>query len=114
MSYRNKFHMASPTRVSNSDPPLYQVTMERSGGDTFVLCVAHQQFRLFTLDNMPDDLKAILGIVHALDWSSWLNDATKQLPEWLEDVGWMCGPDEYLLILPEKLLEELRGAKRIS
>ena len=112
MSYRNKFLMVSPTRVSNSDPPLYHVAMERSGGDTFVLCVAHQQFRLFTLDTMPDDLKVILAIIHVFDWDSWWLNHTKEfLPEQLEDVGWMCGPDEYILILPEKLLEELRGIK---
>jgi hypothetical protein len=114
MSYRDKFNMHSPVRVSNSDPPLYKVVAERAGDDTFVLCVAHQQFRLFTLDTMPEDLKFIFAIIHVFDWDTWLNNANLPLPEQLKDIGWMCGRGDYMLILPEKLLEELRGTKRIN
>lgn len=112
MSLQNNYFHA-PIRVSNSDPPMYEVCVERTD-DTFVFVVGHQQFRIFTIDNLPDEVKVSLAIIHTVNWDKWLNNATLPMPPHLRDVGWMRPNNWYVLILSEDLLNELRGEKRIN
>lgn len=112
MSLRNSLFQA-PVRVANSDPPMYQVCAERTD-DTFTIVVGHQQFRIFTIDNLPDEVKVSLAIIHTVDWDKWLNNATLPMPPQMREVGWMQPNNWYVLILSENLLDELRGEKRIN
>lgn len=112
MSLRNSLFQA-PVRVSNSDPPMYQVCVERTD-DTFTIVVGHQQFRIFTIDNLPDEVKVSLAIIHTVDWDKWLNNATLPMPPQMREVGWMQPNNWYVLVMSENLLNELRGEKRIN
>lgn len=112
MSSQNSF-LHSPVKVSDSDPPMYEVCVERTD-DTFVFAVGHQQFRIFKIDTLPDEVKVSLAIIHTINWDEWLNNATLPLPPHLRDVGWMRPNNWYVLILSEDLLNELRGQQRIN
>lgn len=112
MSLQNSyFH--KPIKVPNSDPPMYEVCAERTD-DTFMIVVGHQQFRMFTIDNLPDEVKVSLAIIHTVDWDKWLNNATLPMPPQMREVGWMRTNNFYVLVLSENLLNELRGEKRIN
>lgn len=112
MSLQNSyFH--EPIRVSNSDPPMYEVCVERTD-DTFMIVVGHQQFRIFTIDTLPDEVKVSLAIIHTVDWDKWLNNATLPMPAHMREVGWMRPNNCYVLLMSENLLNELRGEKRIN
>ena len=112
MSSQNSF-FHSPVKVSNSDPPMYEVCVERTD-DTFVFVVGHQQFRIFKIDTLPDEVKVSLAIIHTVNWDEWLKNATLPMPPHLRDVGWMRPNNWYVLVLSENLLNELRGQQRIS
>jgi hypothetical protein len=87
--------------------------------------VGDNMVRIFALDALPDCLRLQLAMVHAWDWTP-LVDITKDwhrstfhgdnffkcpiwYPEECRDIGWMMSDTEYVLVLSEEVIEELRG-----
>lgn len=94
----------------------YLVYVRRGSDGVFVVRVGKDYFvRYLTLDTMPDEMKEILAMIHAFDWSQYPVAPPQthhpDYPEVLRDVGWMTAPEEYTMVLSEKTLEELRGEK---
>jgi hypothetical protein len=70
--------------------------------------------RVFTLKTMPMKLKEVLAMIHAIDWpcKDIRRDSMSRpdyVPEHFLDTGWMTGPHEYVVCLPNSFLNELTG-----
>lgn len=94
----------------------YRVMIHRPSLDLFHVYVTKKYFRRFTLDTMPDELKAIMATVHSYDWSgldpmfyvpplSWSDEH----PQYLKHIGWKTSQNEYCVIMDSSLLNKLRG-----
>ena len=94
----------------------YRVMIHRPSPDLFHVYMTRKYFRRFTLDTMPDELKAIMATVHSHDWSglnpmfyvpplSWSDEH----PQYLKHIGWKTSQNEYCVIMDNVLLNKLRG-----
>lgn len=94
----------------------YLVYMKRGEDNLFKIRVDKNYFdRYLTLDAMPEEIKMCLVVIHGYNWSKYPPTVPlahhPDYPEELCDTGWMTSPDEYTLVLSEKVLLELRGGK---
>jgi hypothetical protein len=79
----------------------------------FTVFVDKKYFRLFSLENMPDELKEKLVLIHSVE-NNVLDDEGMP-PKFLEDVGWRLVKKRwYQFVVSEKLLSELRGMPLVS
>lgn len=90
----------------------YWVYAELKGKELH-LHVGNSMVRMFNLTQLPDHIRSQLAMIHAHDWSkypvAYALTHHPLYPEELIDIGWMTFPDRYVLVLPKKVLEELRG-----
>lgn len=88
--------------------------------DSFEIFVGDNKCRIFTKDNLPDSIKFQLAVIHTIDWSEYdtYQEEIKHLnlfilppryPDVCKDFGWMRHGHIYVLVLPDKVLQELRG-----
>jgi hypothetical protein len=81
----------------------------------FHIRVSDNLVRVFTLKTMPMKLKEVLAMIHAIDWLCDENKGWEPMsrpsyvPEHFLDTGWMTGPHEYVVCLPNSFLDELTG-----
>lgn len=80
------------------------------------LHVGNSMVRMFNLTQLPDHIRSQLAMVHTQVWEELLwfpYEDIKTFPMWYpeqyEDIGWKLSYHKYVLVLPEKVLEELRG-----
>jgi len=85
--------------------------------------VGEGMIRLFPISELPDVLRLQLAMIHAWDWEEHLHARALHLdlqrlspltfpvifPKEMEDIGWMVSETDYVLVLPETVLIELRG-----
>lgn len=92
----------------------YWVHAQRDG-DVLNIHVGNSMVRMLNLAQLPDHVRSQLAMIHAHDWSkypvAYALTHHPQYPEELIDIGWMTFPDRYVLVLPKKVLEELRGER---
>lgn len=93
----------------------YRVYAEIKGEELHIH-VGNSLTRMYSLTGLPDHIKSQLAMVHTqvwedLLWFPW--EDIKTFPTWYppqyEDIGWKLSYHKYVLVLPEKVLEELRG-----
>lgn len=72
--------------------------------------------RMYSLTELPDHLRSQLAMVFTQNWDStlWFPwDSIETYPTWYppqyEHIGWRLSHYKYVLVLPRKVLEELRG-----
>ena len=92
----------------------YWVYAELKGKELH-LHVGNSMVRMFNLTQLPDHIRSQLAMIHTQDWKElmWVTVREIAFPSWYpeqyKDIGWMLSADEYVLVLPEEVLEELRG-----
>lgn len=107
------WYEVSPSPI---DGHKYKVMVRRPLPEVFHVYVNRKYFRRFTLDTMPDGLKAVMAMVHSYDWSkldpsfyvpplSWSDEH----PPYLKHIGWKTSQHEYCVIMDKDLLDSLRG-----
>jgi hypothetical protein len=89
--------------------------------DSLHIHVGDCMIRMLPLSELPDHIRTKLAMIHAWNWQK--NDGQyigawspmfdfpflPEYPEASKDIGWRFSVCEYVLVLPEKVLEELRG-----
>ena len=94
--------------------------------NVYTLYVGQGMVRQFTDETLPDEIKALIGMVNAFDWdelhrtnvgpfSQWLDEQKQILwstkhyyPSIANDIGWRIN-NAYALVLPYKSFLKLRG-----
>ena len=102
-----------PVPVKGEDATYVYMRRFNDTGE-FHIRVSDNLVRVFTLKTMPMKLKEVLAMIHAIDWPS--KDSRRDpmsrpdyVPEHFLDTGWMTGPHEYVVCLPNSFLNELTG-----
>lgn len=84
-------------------------------GEELHIYVGNSLTRMYNLTGLPDHIRSQLAMIHTQDWKQFMWVRVREIafpswyPEQYEDIGWMLSADEYVLVLPEEVLEELRG-----
>lgn len=113
--YGTKMEPTIAHRVDHA-APLYQVYAQETDG-LYSVFLGSGLSRAFTTDNMPEQLKIKLAMIHAQDWerympaSGWINPLTppRKLSRDMYDVGWRTSRFEYCFVMDKQLFDELRG-----
>lgn len=88
--------------------------------DGFEIYVGNNKSRMFTKDTLPNDIKFQLAMIHSIDWEEYKGYEETLLgldlfvlpplyPTVCKEFGWMRYGHIYVLVLPNKVLEELQG-----
>lgn len=85
-------------------------------GEELHIHVGDSMTRMYSLTGLPDPIRSQLAMVHTQSWESllWFPwEDMKTYPTWYppqyEGIGWKLSYHKYVLVLPKKVLEELRG-----
>lgn len=98
------------------DDSLYLVYIQENDG-VYTMFLGSGLSRTFTTDNMPEQLKIKLAMIHAQDWerymppSGWMTPQfpPKKLSNDMYDIGWRTSRFEYCFVMDQQLFDELRG-----
>lgn len=113
--YGTKMHPKVIQRPGHADP-LYRVYVQDTDG-TYTMFLGDGLTRVFTTDNLPDQLKVKLAMIHAQNWedympiSGWITPLImpKNLSRDMYDIGWRTSRFEYCFVMDQQLFDELRG-----
>lgn len=103
-----------PPAFSIEEIDSYWVHAELKGNELHI-DVGNSMTRMFNLTQLPNCIRSQLAMIHTQDWKEFTNTPNVWLtfpawyPEKYIDIGWMLSDSVYVLVLPEKVLEELRG-----
>lgn len=81
--------------------------------DEYKLCVGKGEYRIFTDETLPDEIKAILSMIRAFpkhELESWeIRDPyMNQHDRRLDEVGWQVTNSLYMLVLQREFLDQMR------
>lgn len=85
--------------------------------DLFTVCVGKEQYRHYTDDTVPGQIKASLSMIHAFPEEMRVINLKARTPDNylvlsmacpnadLRDIGWQIGDQTYVVIVPNTLLK---------
>lgn len=114
-NYGTKMEPKVVQRPDRADP-LYRVYVQDTDG-TYTMFLGGGLTRVFTTDNLPDQLRIKLAMIHAQNWedympvSGWTTPllTPRKLSREMYDIGWRTSRFEYCFVMDQQLFDELRG-----